>query len=189
MRRFLISIEKQGKTRGKKTKRGDAVVGGARQYQRAREFLLWLDVDDGCVASDAQHPPFADAVQLLKRVCAVADVAVCSDSGVVAAKLRWAQWKLPRPNGIFSTGTAGKAACLTRLIACGYQPAHVLAVGVTQASLAAAQQCGALYYPILTGRQAASWQRLTEEGLYKLLHGSFAGDYQRQLLAAQHSLL
>ena len=39
-----------------------------------------------------------------------------------------------------------------------------------------------LFFPINPGGEEASWQRLFEEGIDRFLAGTFAGDYQQQLL-------
>ncbi len=41
----------------------------------------------------------------------------------------------------------------------------------------------ALFFPINPGDEEASWKRLFDEGIDRFLGGTFAGEYQRQLLA------
>ena len=55
-------------------------------------------------------------------------------------------------------------------------------VGDAPGDLAAAESNDVLYYPILVGKEQFSWERLVEEALGKLLDGTFAGEYQQQLI-------
>jgi hypothetical protein len=41
----------------------------------------------------------------------------------------------------------------------------------------------ALFYPINPGDEDASWQRFHDEGIDRFLGGTFAGEYQKKLLA------
>ena len=66
---------------------------------------------------------------------------------------------------------------------------RAVVVGDTLGDAALAAQAGALFFPILPGREEACWQRLAEEGFPKFLHGSFAGAYEDTLRKAQRSLL
>ena len=164
-------------------------MGGSRAFTRKREFLVCVDTDGACLAPSGESAAFSGAAQALAELSAVADVVVWGEEGAAVLRAAWNQWHLPQPRGAMSTAAMGKAAALGKLLLCGYQPAHVLVLGATQDALAAAETSAVLYYPILAGRQATSWQRLLEEAIPKFLHGSFAGDYQKQLIAAQQSLL
>ena len=46
----------------------------------------------------------------------------------------------------------------------------------------AAEANNCLFYPINPGAEEASWQRFHDEAIDKFLNGTFAGDYQQQLL-------
>ena len=41
----------------------------------------------------------------------------------------------------------------------------------------------ALFFPINPGAEEASWKRFYEEGIDRFLAGTFAGEYQEELLA------
>ena len=45
---------------------------------------------------------------------------------------------------------------------------------------AVANNC--LFFPINPGHEEASWRRLFDEGIDRFFAGTFAGDYQQQLL-------
>ena len=65
----------------------------------------------------------------------------------------------------------------------------VMMVGDAMGDAQAAAANGVAFVPILPGREAASWRRLQEEALPKLLHGTFSPEYQAELLAALRSAL
>ena len=41
-----------------------------------------------------------------------------------------------------------------------------------------------MFFPIVPGREEESWAGLNAEGLERFFNGTFAGEYQSQLLAA-----
>ncbi len=63
-----------------------------------------------------------------------------------------------------------------------YQPQHVLMVGDAPGDQQAASANGALFFPIMPGREEQSWQSFYQEGIGRLLNGTFAGEYQARLL-------
>ena len=65
----------------------------------------------------------------------------------------------------------------------GYLPDRILMVGDAPGDQRAAEANQALFFPIIPGKEASSWQRFTDEGLARFLDGRFAGDFQRELLA------
>ena len=63
-----------------------------------------------------------------------------------------------------------------------YAPNHVLMVGDAPGDYKAAKANNTLFYPINPGAEEASWKRLYDEGLDRFFNGTFAGEYQQQLL-------
>ena len=51
-----------------------------------------------------------------------------------------------------------------------------------EAVIEAAKATNCLYYPINPGAEEESWQRLHDEAADRFLNGSYAGEYQQQLL-------
>jgi hypothetical protein len=70
-----------------------------------------------------------------------------------------------------------------------YAAEHVLMIGDAPGDMAAARANGALFLPINPGAEEESWQRFAVEGMARFLHGTFAGDYEKRLVAEFEKLL
>ena len=63
-----------------------------------------------------------------------------------------------------------------------YAPERTLMVGDAPGDLETARATGSLFFPIVPGDEPASWIELRDEGLARLLNGTFAGIYQQELI-------
>ena len=63
-----------------------------------------------------------------------------------------------------------------------YPPNHALMIGDAPGDYKAAVANNCLFFPINPGDEEASWKRLLDEGIDRFFDGTFAGDYQKQLL-------
>jgi hypothetical protein len=75
-------------------------------------------------------------------------------------------------------GTKQESLALAR----HYDAGKTLMIGDAPGDHKAAAANDTLFFPINPGAEEASWQRLYDEGLDRFLNGTFAGDYQQQLL-------
>ena len=57
-------------------------------------------------------------------------------------------------------------------------------IGDAPGDYAAAKANQCLFFPIIPGNEEASWRQLHDKGMGRFLSGTFAGEYQRQLLDA-----
>lgn len=127
--------------------------------------------------------PFPGAQAGLAAAHLKADVAVVSSANRQAVEEEWAEHgMLSNTDTVMAQDSGSKAHCIQLLLQKGYSPDKVLMVGDAPGDLQAAAQNGVLYYPILVRKEAESWRRFVDEALPKLLSGSFAGAYQRQLV-------
>ena len=63
-------------------------------------------------------------------------------------------------------------------------------IGDSSGDRAAAEANGALFFPVIPGRETESWRELSEAGLDRFFGGTYAGAYQEHLLYLfQSSLL
>lgn len=66
----------------------------------------------------------------------------------------------------------------------GYKSDKVLMVGDAPGDYLAASENQALFYPIIPGKEMASWEQFSHAGLERFFNGTFAGSYQQELLDA-----
>lgn len=156
----------------------------------ARALAWSREVNRRLTAMPKECAPFAAVEGCLAAVRAVADVVAMGTGTPAAVRGEWTRGGLSGyTDAVFAAPQDGKAEALIPVFGAGYLPSHMLVVGDTLGDAALAAQAGALFFPILLGREEACWQRLAEEGFPKFLHGSFAGAYEDTLRKAQRSLL
>jgi hypothetical protein len=57
-------------------------------------------------------------------------------------------------------------------------------IGDAPGDMKAAKEVGALFYPINPGGEEQAWERFLNEAMDRILSGSYAGDYEEELIAA-----
>lgn len=125
--------------------------------------------------------PFPLVPECLELMQRQADLFVCSATPNAALESEWAEHGLrPFVQAICGQEAGSKKENLAN--ARQYEPDHCLMIGDAPGDhkAAAANQC--LFYPIIPGSEAESWERLHREGLERFFAGAFAGEYQTQLL-------
>ena len=141
-------------------------------------------------ALEPSFAPFPGVEQSLRQLHAVADVAVVSAANESAIESEWQRYGLAvHADVIFGQKVDSKANSIADMLGCGYQSRKVMMVGDALGDAQAAAANRVAFVPILPGQEAASWLRLQEEALPKLLHGTFSPEYQARLLAALRSTL
>lgn len=156
-----------------------------------KQALAWSHAVNAAIAQMGDDSmPFPGCRDALEAIHRHADTAVVSSANSEAIAEEWTRHGLIAHMDIALGQDAGtKEACLVALSAKGYAPGHVLMVGDAMGDLAAAQHAGALFYPILVGKEQESWERLVAEALPRFLAGTYAGEYQERMLAAQREIL
>lgn len=125
--------------------------------------------------------PFPLAREALEFAHARADVAIVSSANLGAVLEEWEKHSLlPHTDIVMAQNSGSKAACIAALLEKGYAPSNVVMCGDAPGDLAAAEKNGVLYFPILVGREEESWREFMDVALYKLISGSYAGEYQAQ---------
>jgi beta-phosphoglucomutase-like phosphatase (HAD superfamily) len=128
-------------------------------------------------------PPFPFVRQSLQKLAPRADLLVVSATPNEALTREWAEHDLTQYVAAICGQEVGTKK-ETLAVARQYPPDHVLMIGDAPGDYSAARANGALFFPINPGAEEASWQRFFEEGIDRFLSGTFAGEYQRELLAA-----
>jgi phosphoglycolate phosphatase-like HAD superfamily hydrolase len=127
-------------------------------------------------------PPFPYVRQCLEQLSRRADLFVVSATPNEALKREWEEHDLARyVQAICGQEIGTKQQSLGN--AKKYPAGHTLMIGDAPGDYQAAVANEALFYPINPGHEGASWKRLLDEGIERFFAGTFAGDYQRQLVA------
>ncbi len=152
---------------------GDPELGRALEWSQA--------VNDTVRRIVRNVPPFPGVREALERLAPQADLVVVSATPCEALQREWSEHNLAQ----FVTAICGQEVGTKKEIlalAKRYPPGHALMVGDAPGDQRAAEAQGALFFPIIPGQEEQSWKRFVEEGIPRFLQGTFAGEYQQQLL-------
>ena len=147
--------------------------------------LEWSTAVNASVARIVRNvPPYPFVRESLEMAADRADVMVVSSTPHEALQREWQEHDIAKYTSMVCGQEQGsKAEHLKYGAGEGkYDPAKVLMIGDAPGDMRAAQSNGFLYYPINPGDEAASWQRFHDEAAGKFFDGTFAGDYQQQVI-------
>ena len=171
----------------RETKLGNATL--AAEVERGNDGLaqvkVWSDAVNTQIA-DIVHgvPPFPLVRECLDEALGQADLMVISQTPCDALEREWAEHDLERfVKAIAGQEMGTKTEHLQFAAASRYPVEKVLMIGDAPGDHKAAKANGVLFYPVLPGREEASWERLQGEALDRFFAGSFAGDYEAKLFA------
>jgi phosphoglycolate phosphatase-like HAD superfamily hydrolase len=152
--------------------------------------LRWSSEVNAAVAKIVRGvPPFPAVTPVLERLQGQADVIVVSQTPAEALVREWAEQEIDRFVSLIAGQELGTKAEHLAATAGGYEAGHVLMIGDAPGDLRAAESVGALFYPILPGREEESWERLKDEAMDRFFAGSYAGDYAEKLRAEFDAVL
>jgi len=153
--------------------------------------LAWSEAVNATVAEMVHGiPPFPYVRQSLERLAQVADIIVVSATPCEALEREWREHGIDRYVRVIAGQEMGKKSEHIALATKGrYAPDHILMIGDAPGDLRAARANNALFFPVNPGHEEESWQRFYEEALDRFLAGTYAGDYEAQLIAEFEKLL
>ena len=139
------------------------------------KVLAWSERADELYLKALQGlQPFPLVRESLEAASRSAIVAAVSDGTPEEAALNWADSVLaPYTDYMFSQVDGTIAAQLYKAKQSCPDRAGFLYIGDTEAGAAAAHRVGAMFYPILPGDEAASWQRFHDNILPLFLDGKY----------------
>jgi phosphoglycolate phosphatase-like HAD superfamily hydrolase len=143
----------------------------------------WSEAVNATIA-DMVHdvPPFPYMRESLEALTEQADVIVVSQTPTEALKREWDEHDIAQFVRVIAGQEMGKKSEHIALATEGhYAPEKMLMIGDAPGDCKAAKDNHALFYPIMPGREEASWQRFFEESLDRFFNGSFAGEYEAEL--------
>lgn len=128
-------------------------------------------------------PPFPYFREALLKMIKNADVMVVSQTPTEALIREWQEHNIAKYTRIIAGQELGTKSDHIRLAASGkYGQNKILIIGDAPGDFKAAKANNALFYPIIPGKEEASWQRFFNEGLERFFEGDFAGDYESSLI-------
>lgn len=147
-----------------------------------KQALEWSVAVNEAVARIVRGvPPFPFLRESLEKLAPRADLIVISATPNEALTREWEEHHLKKyVRAICGQEIGTKKESLS--VARHYPPDHVLMVGDAPGDYSAAVANKALFFPINPGAEEASWKRFHDEAIDRFLAGTFAGDYQQQLL-------
>lgn len=125
--------------------------------------------------------PFPKVQSCLEAMKAEADIFVCSATPNDALENEWSEHGLRGfVQAICGQEAGSKKENLAN--AAKYDPHHCLMIGDAPGDHKAAQANQCLFFPIIPGKESESWERMESEALQRFFAGTYAGDYQQELL-------
>lgn len=148
-----------------------------------RRALDWSRAVSRDIAAVPEMPVFPEAADTLRQLAAAADLLVVSQTAEEALVREWRQAGLARHVQVIAGAELGsKVESLTAAMKGRYAPQRTLMTGDAPGDLETARSAGCLFFPVIPGREAASWIELRTEGLPRLLSGTFDAAYQTNLI-------
>jgi len=128
-------------------------------------------------------PPFPGVRESLNRLKGKADVLVVSQTPVEALEREWAEHGISDGVRVIAGQEMGTKTVHLQLAAAKRYPAErILMVGDAPGDRKAAKANHALFFPVNPGSEEASWQTFLGEGLDRFFAGTYAGQYERELI-------
>jgi phosphoglycolate phosphatase-like HAD superfamily hydrolase len=170
----------------RETKLGNATL--AAEVKNGNKGLeqvkAWSDAVNKAV-EDIVHgvPPFPLVRETLEKLNKSADAMCISQTPADALKREWAEHKIDGYVKMIAGQEMGTKTEHLKFAAAGkYAPTKILMIGDAPGDQKAAKANNALFFPIVPGKEEQSWERLHNEALDRFFKGTYAGDYEAQLV-------
>jgi len=146
--------------------------------------LGWSKAVNASVA-DMVHgvPPFPYMRESLQSLQSQADVVVVSATPTEALVREWEEHDIAKYVRVIAGQEMGSKKEHLQYAAKGRYPKdHVLMIGDAEGDLKAARPNDALFFPVNPGHEEASWELFFNEAIERFFAGTYAGDYEKQLV-------
>jgi len=155
-----------------------------------KRVLEWSRAVSKEIAAVPEMPVFDEVFQTLEKIRTMADSIVVSQTQEEALVHEWRNAGLEKFVDVIAGAELGsKIESLGTAMRGRYLPERTVMLGDAPGDLETARATGALFFPIIPGAENASWIELREEGLARLLNGTFAGTYQKGLIDRFNAVL
>jgi phosphoglycolate phosphatase-like HAD superfamily hydrolase len=152
--------------------------------QALAPVLVWSHAVNQAVERTVTNvPPLPYVRECLQKMGGKADRCVVTQTPTEALVREWEQHDIRKHVELSAGQELGTKTDHLRLAAGGkYPPDHILMIGDALGDLNAAKANRALFYPVMPGREAASWERLYRETLDRFFAGTYAGACEDELV-------
>ena len=127
-------------------------------------------------------PPFPYACESLELMRDKADMVVVSATPLEALEREWVEHGIASYTALICGQEMGTKKEQIAAVGPHYPEEHVLMIGDAPGDMLAAKANGALFYPIIPGDEIVAWKLFYEEGIERLLAGTYAGEYEKMLI-------
>lgn len=164
----------------------DSLAAAAANSPELQTVLEWsLDVNQDIATRMMPVPVFDGAGDTLTLMHAQADTVVISLTPLEALEHEWNTQQLRcEVDAILGQEWGSKQEQIRLAMSQGdYKPENVMMIGDAPGDLKSARESGVSYYPIIPGRESASWKRLLTEDLDLFLRGEYKVKREADLIA------
>ena len=135
-------------------------------------------------------PPFPFVRESLEKLSKEADSIVVSQTPLEALVREWKENNIYQLVNFLAGQEHGTKTEHIALAAKGKYPDNkILMIGDAPGDFQAAKKNGVLFFPVNPGHEERSWEKFLTEALGKFFDGSFAGDYEAELIREFDSYL
>ena len=128
-------------------------------------------------------PPFPPVPETLSKIGKYADSIVVSQTPLEALEREWNEYNIAKFVRVIAGQEYGtKTEHLALAAVNKYPKDKILMIGDAPGDLNAARKNDVLFYPVIPGKEEESWKKLQNEGLDRFFNGTYAGEYENQLL-------
>ena len=148
------------------------------------QVKVWSDAVNASV-EDIVHgvPPFPYVREALEKLSRLSDALCISQTPADALKREWQEHGIDSFVKMIAGQEMGTKTEHIKFAAKGkYPDEKILMIGDAPGDFKAAKSNGALFFPIIPGREEASWERFFLEAMDRFFGGGYAGDYEAKLV-------
>lgn len=168
-------------------------VDGSKQLQETPEdakgcallekALIWSQKVNAAIqaipASDKRE--FPGVREAFEKMKAVADLAIVSSANREAMEEEWERCGLmPYVDYAMAQDVGTKAVCIKKMIEKGYETSKIVMIGDAMGDFKAASEAGVSFYPILAGKEEASWEHFSKQVLDEIVNGRYTAERQKE---------
>ena len=161
-------------------------IENAPSEEARREFelvLAWSERVNWAIKEIVKGiPPFPGVREALERIRERADIVVVSQTPIEALEREWDEHEIYEYAALICGQEMGTKSQHIAATSNHYSKDHVLMVGDAPGDLKAARDNGVLFYPVVPGEEEDSWKRFNEEALDRFFSGTYAGEYEWELI-------